>query len=917
MAILTAAEKPWRGLRLSIRMRALLMASLAITVVLFTNAYVRQREIVRLGRAALHQRAAQLVSIEANGLSVPVAAHDSIQIGAALDSLAADPEFVEIRIDGPDGTVLADRRASWYDTNGRGDNELVTAAAPIRYLLGGKITKLATLELALSGRRMALALQAERQDMLRSLLLLLGAVLATVYLALRAVTEPLRELEGALDRLAAGDRDTPIPALNHFDEVGAVARALAVFRDTTTRLIEVENEYRVLVDHAAIGIYRLSADGALVSANAGLLRILGYASQDDLAAAMAGERGHSVYVAPSHQYYLASLRQTAGGFLNEIAEMIRADMTTLWVAQTEQAVHDGAGRLLGFAGTLEDVTERRRRHGEERMRVRAAMESTSDAILITDEFGATIFTNPAFGAIFGMSAAEVTQAGGLPDMLLDSAKGQALRRAIEFGAGWSCEADVLSGGGDVVPMMIRASTIHDERGSVIGSVVLCSDLSDHRVAEERLHHLAHHDSLTGLPNRLGVVSRLTAALRESGGGAVLYLNVNRFKDVNDAFGHPAGDALLRMAADRLRLATRTDDTVARVGGDEFVVVQASARTIDAVETLVARLLGDLSKPFELEGREVLIDISIGVALFPAHGAEPDRLMRYAHLALTAARAGGRRQWRLFQPALEDMLRQRTEMEQDLRRAVAEQRLHLAFQPQFDLATGTLVGAEALLRWTDPVRGEVPPNEFIPLAEESGLICDLGLWALQEACGAAASWPGQLRVAVNLSSLQLRGDSPLLVLADILAESGLPPSRLELEITESVLLNDPEAELGALGELKRAGVRIALDDFGTGYSSLSYLRRMRIDKIKIDRSFVGALGRDEAALALVRSIIGIGRQLNIQINAEGVETEEQARLLRQEGCAEVQGFLFAKPMGATEFARMLERIYYNRDIASVA
>ena len=421
-------------------------------------------------------------------------------------------------------------------------------------------------------------------------------------------------------------------------------------------------------------------------------------------------------------------------------------------------------------------------------------------------------------------------------------------------------------------------------------------------------HLALHDALTGLPNRVLLAERLGQSLaqarRYGGAVAVLALDLDRFKGINDTLGHGAGDQLLREVAARLQACVRETDTVARVGGDEFVLVQLGAEQPAAAEALCRRLRETLSAPVVIEGKEVAAGVSIGVALAPTDGELPDDLVRHADIALYQAKNDGRGRFRFFEERMNAALQARSALERDLRRALAENRLELRYQPQVDLETGRMIGAEALLRWNHPQRGEILPGAFIPLAEETGLILPIGDWVLRSACAEAAGWPG-LRLAVNISPVQFREPGLIGTVEEALRGSGLAPDRLELEITESVLLEDTEAAVAILQALKSLGVRIAMDDFGTGYSSLSYLRRFAFDKIKIDRSFVADLGRSSDAAAIVRSVVGLGASLGITTNAEGVEVEAQADLLRAEGCNEAQGYRYGRPMPATELVRLVQ------------
>ena len=442
--------------------------------------------------------------------------------------------------------------------------------------------------------------------------------------------------------------------------------------------------------------------------------------------------------------------------------------------------------------------------------------------------------------------------------------------------------------------------IHDRPLPDGGWVATHEDITERRRIEERMVFMARHDSLTGLPNRQRFhecMKDATAAQKEGEHVAVLCLDLDRFKAVNDTFGHPIGDALLCAVANRLRSCIRQQDLVVRLGGDEFAIVQVAPEQPFRARALANRVIEVLGQPFDIGDKQVAIGVSVGIALGQV-GADADLLLKNADLALYRAKADGRGNYCMFRPELREVMHTRSAMEADLRLALAEERFELFYQPLLNARTETVSGFEALLRWRHPVRGLVSPVEFIPLAEEIGLIVPLGDWVLRDACQQASTWPDAIRIAVNLSPVQFRGDL-VASLREALASSGLEPSRLELEITESVLLQNSEATLKTLHALRDMGVRIGLDDFGTGYSSLSYLRSFPFDKIKIDKSFVRDLGRERDSLAIIRAAIYLARELGMGVTAEGVETMEQLTQLQAEGCTEVQGFLFSAPVPATE------------------
>ena len=436
------------------------------------------------------------------------------------------------------------------------------------------------------------------------------------------------------------------------------------------------------------------------------------------------------------------------------------------------------------------------------------------------------------------------------------------------------------------------------------------DITERRQAEARVAYMAHHDALTTLPNRVLFHEHMSQALERCVSAkktvAVLCIDLDLFKNVNDSFGHPMGDHLLRMVADRLSTSLPANSLVARLGGDEFaMVIETEASPVELSES-AAHLIDELSAPYLVDDFELVIGASIGIALSPGDGETGKELLRNADMALYRAKAEGGGVYHFFEKEMDRQAQNRRDMEVDLRRAFANGEFELQYQPLVDLEQDRIVAFESLLRWKHPTKGMISPADFIPVAEDIGLIVPLGEWVLREACAQAAKWPSYIKVAVNLSPVQFRNRNLVLLVIAALGQSGLSPNRLELEITESLFLAETEVNLATLHQLRELGVRISMDDFGTGYSSLSYLRSFPFDKIKIDRSFVKDLADRPDCLAIVRAISGLGRSLNISTTAEGVETIEQLDRLRAEGCTEVQGFFFSAARPASEVASLLSR-----------
>ncbi len=534
-------------------------------------------------------------------------------------------------------------------------------------------------------------------------------------------------------------------------------------------------------------------------------------------------------------------------------------------------------------------------------RFKAALDNMSQGLCMFDSADRLTVLNRRFGEMFGSPPLGSSPAGALPAALLGGPRAEhgqaehAQPARCETGA-FACTLD----DGRVVAV---------SRGPVEGGgwVATYEDVSERSRTEARFAHMARHDALTGLPNRVLLREHMTQALphaRRRGGLAVLCLDLDRFKEVNEAHGVAVGDALLRAAAERIVQETRDVDMVVRLGGDEFAIIQAGAAQPADAGALAERLVRALAEPFQIDGRRITSGVSIGVALADGQTAA-EELLKNADLALYRAKVDGRGRHCFFEQDMQARLQARRLMEADLREAIRLRQFELHYQPLVCIPTGRVNGFEALIRWRRPGEGLVPPALFIPLAEELGLIAPIGSWVLDRACRDASAWPFGLKVAVNLSPIQFRNRRLADEIAAALDRSGLPAAQLNVEITESVLLQDDEVILDMLHEIHALGVRISMDDFGTGYSSLSYLRRFTFDKIKIDQSFIRHLDERPDCIAIVRAVLALGRSLDIDVTAEGVETAEQLELLRAEGCLEAQGYLFSKPRPASEVPAMID------------
>lgn len=556
---------------------------------------------------------------------------------------------------------------------------------------------------------------------------------------------------------------------------------------------------------------------------------------------------------------------------------------------------------------IEDSEARLR---EQNLRLDAVLNNMVQGVSMFDAEQRLVFANKRYAELYGFPP-ELMKAGRSFRELLED--------RIENGGfpAEDIEQDVANLKSIVASgnVFTRVLDIPDGRAFVLnfvpmvggGFVATHEDITERRRVDAKIAHMARHDALTNLPNRVFFREQIEQAIDRGESPAVLCLDLDRFKRVNDSLGHPTGDALLRAVTERLQACVRATDTIARLGGDEFAIIQVGARQPNDGTLLATRLINALGQSFEIDGHEINVGTSIGIAVAPTDGNEPNQLLRNADLALYRAKADGGGTHHFFRPEMDAQMQARLILELELRKALVAGEFEVYYQPLVDSRTNEVAGFEALVRWNHPERGLVLPVEFIPLAEEIGLIVPLGEWVLREACVQATKWPGKLSVSVNLSPAQFRNRTLVLSVISALGSSGLPANRLELEITETVLLQDSAATLETLHQLRELGVRISMDDFGTGYSSLSYLRSFPFDKIKIDRSFVGELGKSSDGLAIIRAITGLGISLGMTTTAEGVETAEQLDLLRAEGCSQVQGFLYSPARPAKEIPALLQKL----------
>jgi diguanylate cyclase (GGDEF)-like protein len=738
--------------------------------------------------------------------------------------------------------------------------------------------------------------------------LLLGALVA--WLLGRRIIGPVAAASAAARRIADGQLDTAIPEAGR-DELGMLLRAMATMRDNIRAMMERE----VAARH--------SAQGRLVDAIEGL-------------------REGVVLVDGEGQVAIAN-RQVAV-FLPAAARLLvpgtpadrLAAATGLDLAAEEQELRTADGRWLrvalsptregGAVAVLSDITALKSQQAaleETNLRFDAALNNMSQGLCLYDSEHRLLVANRRFYEIYRLDPGVVRPGITFRDLLMQSiATGNhspaVTESLVRERLGFVARGEPGTSFQELADGRVIAISHEPMPGG--HWVVTYEDITERRRAEAQITYLARHDGLTGLANRLQLREQLEQALAQRGRDgrlAVFAIDLDGFRAVNEALGQPAGDAVLRQAGERLDACARDSDTVARLGADEFAVVQAGIERGEDAAALARRLIAVLAKPFVVDGQTIELGASIGIALAPEDGASHDQLLHHAQLALDLCRRERRGAFCFFKPEMDAAVQRRRALESDLRQALERGEFQAVYQPIVEIASGRVSGFEALLRWRHPGRGMVSPVEFIPVAEEMGLIVPIGAWMLERACADAASWPDGVRVAVNVSAIQFRDPNLVATVATALADSGLPASRLEIEITESLLLEDGEATEATLHRLRGLGVRIAMDDFGTGYSSLGYLRSFPFDKIKIDQSFIRDLDSKPDSRAIVRAITGLGRSLGMRTTAEGVETRAILDILRMEGCTEAQGYLFSRPCAAERVPTVLRLLAQQRMPANAA
>ena len=728
------------------------------------------------------------------------------------------------------------------------------------------------------------------------------------WLLARRIIGPVAAASEAATRIARGELDGAIPH-GGADELGAMLGAMRIMRNNIRTMMEREVAQRRsaqarladALEGSREGIVVVDAEGRIALANSQAVDYLGGARE----ALQPGTPVDQLTdIAGPAQIMLRS------STLPATSEARLADGR--WLRVSQSATQEG-----GFIAVSSDITQLKNQEAElqaTNLRLDAALDNMSQGLCLFDAGNRLEVVNRRFCEIFrlppervlpGITRREIIEmsvaAGNHGDQTAEALMEAQLERIEQRVAATGFEE--LSE--DRVVAVAHQPLVEG------GWLVTYEDVTERRHSEDQIVFMARHDALTSLPNRVLLGERIEQALAQMGREgefAVLCLDLDRFKQINETLGHSVGDELLRRVADRLLACAREVDTVARLGGDEFAIVQCGIERPQDATILARRIVEVVSAPYDIDGHLVTVGVSIGIALAPGDATQVDKLMKHADVALYRAKLDGRGTWRFFEADMDARLQARRTLELDLGEALAKDQFELRYQPLYDLDLERICGFEALLRWRHPQRGLVSPAEFIPLVEEIGMIVPLGEWVLRRACAEATLWPQDIKIAVNVSAVQFKTAHLVDVVKDALRSSGLSARRLELEITESVLLTDSEATVATLHALRNIGVRISMDDFGTGYSSLSYLRSFPFDKIKIDQSFIRDLSTEGGSDVIVRAITSLGRNLDMRTTAEGVETKQQFAWLQREGCDELQGYLISPPAPADEIPGLIER--YN-------
>ncbi|OMH32704.1 bifunctional diguanylate cyclase/phosphodiesterase [Motiliproteus sp. MSK22-1] len=696
----------------------------------------------------------------------------------------------------------------------------------------------------------------------------------------------------------------------YMDMKGNITGLVVSAKDITDRkqieeeLKNNEGRFRLLADLSPVGIFRKDCFGEIIYVNKTTSQIIGKSRTKCM------EEGWNENIFPDDSARVIARWDRATSLHHNIHEefrLLKDDGDIVWIICEAVPSFDANKSFVGYIGTLTDITEIKTANEKDKL-ASTVFESTKDGIIITDADTQIISVNPSFEKITGYSEEEVI--GAFPSVLHSGKQNKAFYEKIwceiNLKGSWHGELWNRRKNGDIFPTWLSISSVRNEEDKIVNYVSVFSDISEVKKSAEQLSWLAFHDPLTQLSNRLMFTEKIehsiARAKREQSSIAVLFFDFDRFKHVNDSLGHGVGDELLIKVAQRLRTLLRENDSLSRFGGDEFTILIENYSTISEVYVVAEKVIGMFLEPFEINEHHLYTSISMGISVFPTDGATGETLLRNADSAMYRAKEKGGNDYEFYTTELTESAHERVRLESGIRNAIKKGEMAVHFQPQVELETGKITGAEALVRWFSPDLGQVSPSRFIPIAEESTVIHELGSWVLFEACAKAAEWTKtfnkDFRVAVNISSRQIQKNDFIDVVTDILDRTGLSGHNLELEVTEGVVMR--QAETGVLERLKSMGIMLSIDDFGTGYSSLSYLRNLPVDRLKIDQMFVKEICEVKSDVTIVRSVIAMGHAMGLNVMAEGVETKAQLDVLKKENCDGIQGYFIGKPTPAKDF-----------------
>jgi diguanylate cyclase (GGDEF)-like protein/PAS domain S-box-containing protein len=883
----------------------------------------------------LHEQAVLAARLQAASRYIRLSRAETKTVQAEFSALSAAPEIMEALLTDEHGKVLAASHMEWIGKNASivggyaehaGDeagtaghtwlsanHHKVLSVYPVIFKVAkegsartGKLFLEADPTYSLAERNARTNVWMLRNSFLAVCLALL------LWLTLHfAVTRRVAKLLHAIE-LAGKRRTEVVSGMGGADEIGRLGLAFDGMMYTLSHYSERARKLSQAVEQSATSIIVTDLEGFIEYVNPAFTEISGYAPEEVI-----GRRASILKsgLMPKETYAQLWATIKGGGTWRGELRNQRKNGTFYWDAAVISPVRNEEGEITNFVAVQEDITSRK--ETEERLLLSMhLLDSLNEGVAVTDAERNLVYVNPAFTAITGYAAEEVLGKNPhvLSSGLMDQAFYEEMWKDINESGHWEGEIIDRRKNGESYAEWLSITALKADDGEISRYVSVFTDISDRKETEQQVAHMAQHDFLTGLPNRMLLLDRLSQAIAHARRAklkvAVMFLDLDRFKSINDTLGHFVGDKLLQEVSGNVGRVSRASDTVCRIGGDEFVIMSPNLESAEDVTVIANKLLESIAAITVISGHEIDITASIGISIFPDDGNDGEELLRHADAAMYHAKQLGSNNYQFFTAEMNRRARQRLAIENKLRHALEREELLLYYQPQVERLSGRIIGAEALLRWKDPETGIIEPKHFISIAEETGLIIPIGEWVLREACRQNATWRRmglpEITVSVNLSTVQFRQKNLDGLIREALQENALDPSGLMLEITESVVMNDTDAAIMMLYGIKKLGVKLAMDDFGTGYSSLIYLKRLPIDKLKIDQSFVGHMADDSDDAVIVSTTINMARNLGLNHVAEGVETREQLELLSLYGCDEMQGYYFGKPVPAEEFVAFFDR-----------